>query len=77
MKRRQFLINSIFAALALLLVKFLPLVPSKLLELETQPKVERWNFEAPTGVYKNHRMSEKLRQVAIQETILFKFSPLA
>lgn len=32
-----------------------------------------WNFDAPTGVYKSHTMSTKLRQAAIAETKFMQF----
>lgn len=32
-----------------------------------------WNFDAPTGVFKNHEMSEKLRVAAIAETKFMQF----
>jgi len=32
-----------------------------------------WTFDAPTGVYKNHAMSSKLRHAAIEETKFMQF----
>ena len=32
-----------------------------------------WNFDAPSGTYKNHKMSEKLRHAAIVETKFMQF----
>lgn len=32
-----------------------------------------WNFDAPTGTYKNHKMSEKLRHAAIVDTKFMQF----
>lgn len=32
-----------------------------------------WSFDAPTGVYKNHALSSKLRSAAIAETLFMQF----
>ena len=32
-----------------------------------------WQFDAPSGVYKNHNMSSKIRQAAIRETKFMQF----
>lgn len=32
-----------------------------------------WSFDAPTGVYKNHALSAKLRSAAIAETLFMQF----
>lgn len=34
---------------------------------------QTWSFDAPTGVYKNHTMSEQLRYAAIAETKFMQF----
>lgn len=35
--------------------------------------VQSWTFDAPTGVYKNHAMSQKLRAAAIAQTLFTQF----
>ena len=35
--------------------------------------LQTWTFDAPTGVYKNHAMSENLRNAAIAEHKFMQF----